>query len=286
MEYDYVIVGGGSAGSVLAARLSENPDVSVCLLEAGGDGKDLMIKVPIGAAVFLRGLFKINNWAFQTVPQKGLNGRSGFQPRGKALGGSSAINAMLYIRGVPQDYDNWEREGAKGWGWKDVLPFFRKSENNIRGADELHGNDGPLQVSELRAPMAINEAFIEAAGEHQIRHNKDFNGKEQEGVGHYQVTQFHEHGREGERCSVAAAYLHPVMHRNNLTVLTRSQATRIVFEGKRAVAVEYRKKRKTLNVKAKREVILCGGAFNSPQLLQLSGIGYLLLSILSTSSHL
>lgn len=272
-EFDYVIVGGGSAGCVLANRLSEDPNNKVCLLEAGGDGKDLMIRVPVGAAVFLRGLFGINNWAFDTEPQKGLNGRRGFQPRGKALGGSSAINAMLYVRGVPGDYDQWEASGAKGWSWKHVLPYFQKSENNQRGKDDLHGNEGPLQVSEPRAPMQINQAFIEAAGEHQIRHNRDFNGPDQEGVGHFQVTQFHQQGRQGERCSAAAAYLHPVMDRKNLTVMTHAIASRILFAGKKATGVEFRQKRQTRKIDARREVILCGGAFNSPQLLQLSGIG-------------
>ncbi len=272
-EFDFVIVGGGSAGCVLANRLSEDPKNKVCLLEAGGDGKDLMIKVPVGAAVFLRGLFGINNWAFNTEPQIGLNGRKGFQPRGKALGGSSAINAMLYVRGVSSDYDRWEADGAKGWSWKQVLPYFLKSENNQRGKDLLHGNNGPLQVSEPRAPMQINDAFLASAGEHQIKHNQDFNGPDQEGVGHFQVTQFHEAGREGERCSAAAAYLHPVMDRKNLTVITHALASRVLFEDNKAVGVEFSQKRETKQISAKHEVILCGGAFNSPQLLQLSGIG-------------
>ena len=273
MEFDYVIVGGGSAGCVLANRLSENPDNSVCLIEAGGDGRDMMIRVPVGAAVFLRGLFGINNWAFETVPQKGLNGRKGFQPRGRTLGGSSAINAMLYVRGVPADYDKWESLGAKGWGWKEVLPYFRKAENNIGGEDDLHGVSGPLQVSTPRAPMAINNAFFESAGNLQIRHNPDFNGPDQEGMGLYQVTQFHEEGRQGQRCSTAAAYLHPVMDRPNLTVLTNAIATRINFDGTRASGVEVSRRKKRQLISARREVVSCGGAFNSPQLLQLSGIG-------------
>jgi len=273
MEFDYVIVGGGSAGSVLASRLSEDPATTVCLLEAGGDGKDLLTRTPVGAAIYLRGLFGINNWAFNTTPQKGLNGRKGFQPRGKALGGSSAINAMLYVRGVPSDYDAWQASGADGWSWKHVLPYFKKSERNVRGGDELHGAQGPLQVSEPRAPMAINEAFFDAAGERQIRHNKDFNGPDQEGVGHFQVTQFHEQGREGERCSAAAAYLHPVMDRTNLEVITGARATRVLLEGKRATGVEYKSKRQLKSITARKEVILCGGSFNSPQLLQLAGIG-------------
>ncbi|MGB7286250.1 MAG: GMC family oxidoreductase N-terminal domain-containing protein [Salaquimonas sp.] len=273
MEFDYVIVGGGSAGCVLAARLSEVPNVNVCLIEAGGEGKDLMIRVPVGAAVFLRGLLGINNWAFSTTPQKGLNGRKGFQPRGKALGGSSAINAMLYVRGVADDYDAWERGGAIGWGWKDVLPYFKKSEANVMGSDGLHGGEGPLHVSNPRAPMPINEALLAAASELQIPVNDDFNGPSQEGVGYYQVTQFHEDGRQGERCSAAAAYLHPVMDRKNLHVMTATRATKILFEGDKATGVDVLQKKQKRTVRATREVILCGGAFNSPQLLLLSGIG-------------
>lgn len=273
MKFDYVIIGGGSAGSVMAARLSEDPNIKVCLIEAGGDGKNLLTKVPIGAAIYLRGLFNINNWAYKTAPQKGLNGRKGFQPRGKSLGGSSAINAMLYIRGIPSDYQRWEEQGAKGWGWKDVLPYFKKSESHFQGASKLHGGEGPLQVSPQRAPHKINQAFIDAAGECQIRHNPDFNGKTQEGVGLYQLTQFHQEGRKGERCSAAAAYLHPIMDRENLTVITNARASKILLEDKTAIGAEYFVKGKKHTLFASREVILSGGAFNSPQLLLLSGIG-------------
>lgn len=271
--FDYVIVGGGSAGSVLAARLSEEPSVTVCLIEAGSEGRDVLVRTPVGAAAYLRGLFGVRNWAFQTVPQPGLNGRRGYQPRGKALGGSSAINAMLYVRGVPADYDRWVTEGAEGWSWKEVLPYFRKAENNIRGEDTLHGVAGPLQVSEQRSPHSINQAFFDAAEACQFRRNEDFNGPDQEGVGYYQVTQFHETGREGERCSAAAAYLHPVMDRPNLKVMTGAMATRVAIKGKSATGVEYRQGSKTGTMKARREVILSGGAFNSPQLLMLSGVG-------------
>ena len=271
--FDYVIAGGGSAGSVLAARLSEDPSVTVCLIEAGSEGRDVLVRTPIGAAVYMRGLFGVRNWAFTTVPQPGLNGRQGFQPRGKALGGSSAINAMLYTRGVPADYDRWEAEGAKGWSWQDVLPYFRKAEDNIRGEDTFHGAGGPLQVAEQQNPHPVNEAFFEAAEHCQFRRNGDFNGPDQEGVGYYQVTQFHEKGRRGERCSAAAAYLHPVMDRPNLKVMTGTMATRVVMEGRRATGVQYWQGSKTGTVQARREVILSGGAFNSPQLLMLSGIG-------------
>jgi choline dehydrogenase-like flavoprotein len=273
MEFDYVIVGGGSAGSVLAARLSEDPGISVCLLEAGGDGKGLLVRAPIGMVAMLPGRPKINNWAFETVPQPGLGGRRGYQPRGRALGGSSAINAMLYVRGHPSDYDEWAKAGCDGWSWSDVLPVFRRSERNVRGSDGLHGDAGPLQVAEQRTPRPISHAFVDAAAEVQIRRNDDFNGPEQEGAGLFQVTQFWQDGRQGERCSAAAAYLHPVMTRPNLTVITGAHATKVLIDGARATGVAYRKAGAEHQVGARAEVILSGGAFNSPQLLMLSGIG-------------
>jgi len=273
VEFDYVIVGGGSAGSVLAARLSENPSVTVCLLEAGGDGKGILVRAPLGIVAMLPGRPKINNWAFETVPQPGLGGRRGYQPRGRALGGSSALNAMLYVRGHPSDYDDWARSGCDGWGWSDVLPIFRRSERNVRGSDEFHGASGPLEVAEQRSPREISRAFIDAAAEVQIRRNDDFNGPEQEGAGLYQVTQFWRDGKQGERCSVAAAYLHPVMNRPNLEVITGAHVTKVVLEGLRAAGVAYRKGRDEHEIRARAEVILCGGAFNSPQLLMLSGVG-------------
>lgn len=270
MIFDYVIVGGGSAGSVLAARLSENPAVSVCLLEAGGEGRSLINKIPFGTIVTIRGRPKIDNWAFQTVPQQGLNGRRGYQPRGKALGGSSAINAMLYIRGQPEDYDQWDCEG---WRWADILPWFLKSEGNQRGSSELHHADGPLKVSNQQSPRPISEAFIASAEACQIPRNDDFNGTSQEGVGLYQVTQFSGDKQNGERCSAAAAYLHPVRTRPNLTVITSVHAIKILFKGLQARGIEFLKSGMLEYVEARQEVILSSGTFGSPQLLMLSGIG-------------
>lgn len=273
MAFDYVIVGGGSAGSTLAARLSEDPAARVCLLEAGGRGDSILVRMPAAAVAMLPGRPKISNWAYETVPQPGLGGRKGYQPRGKALGGSSAINALLYVRGHRADYDEWAAMGCDGWGWDDVLPYFRKSENNLVGTDAVHGRDGPLQVSNQRDPRPISHAFVEAATQMQHRRRDDFNDGDNEGVGLFQVTQFHDKAKAGQRCSAAAAYLFPVMDRPNLTVITRAHATRILFDGTRAVGVQYRKGRGTHHAMAAKEVILCGGAFNSPQLLQLSGVG-------------
>ena len=274
MSYDYVIAGGGSAGATLAARLSEDPSVTVCLIEAGGEGRSLLIRAPLGSALMLSGRPKINNWAFQTVPQPGLGGRRGYQPRGRALGGSSAINAMLYVRGHQRDYDDWAALGCDGWSWDEVLPYFRRAEGNQRGEDGLHGANGPLQVRDQPEPRPIARAFVDACAETQIRRNDDFNGPEQEGAGLYQVTQFWQGRHRGERCSAAAAYLHPHMGvRPNLTVVTGAQATGVEFDGRRATGLRYRKGRREHLAAARREVILCAGAFGSPQLLLLSGIG-------------
>jgi choline dehydrogenase-like flavoprotein len=244
------------------------------LLEAGGNGKSIFVRAPIGVVAILPGYGKFNNWAFETEPQPGLNGRKGYQPRGKALGGSSAINAMLYVRGQKQDYDGWADLGCDGWGWDAVLPYFKKAENNVEGADEFHGDSGPLQVSNAKAPRPISQSFVQANAEMQIRETSDFNTGDNEGAGLYQCTQFHTPEKNGERCSAAAGYLHPVMEdRPNLTVITGAHASKVILKDKRAVGVAYRKGRDTLEVHADKEVILCGGAFQSPQLLQLSGIG-------------
>lgn len=274
MDFDYVIVGGGSAGATLANRLSADSNNTVCLLEAGGEGRGILIRAPVGVVAMMPGYGKINNWALKTVPQPGLNGRIGYQPRGKALGGSSAINAMLYMRGHASDYDKWVELGNEGWGWDDVLPYFLKAENNEYGANEFHGGNGPLQVANQRDPRPVTSAFVEAAGETQLGFREDFNDGEHEGAGFPQVTQFHNGPKRGERCSTAAAYLHPVMaERGNLTVVTGAHATRILFEGKRAVGVKYQQGGDSKTAKAKREVILASGTFGSPHLLMLSGVG-------------
>ena len=274
MEFDYVIVGGGSAGSTLASRLSEDPKTSVCLLEAGGHGNGILVRAPAMVVAMLPGHGKINNWALNTVPQPGLNGRRGYQPRGRALGGSSAINAMLYVRGHRSDYDDWANLGNEGWDWESVLPYFKRAENNQHGEDLHHGDRGPLQVSDQQNPRPMSRAFVEAATRLQHREVSDFNTGDNEGVGLYQVTQFHDPAKAGERCSAAAAYLHPIMdQRPNLTVLTKVRAEKVLFDGKRATGVRYLQNRQSLEVKARREVIVCAGAFGSPQLLQLSGVG-------------
>lgn len=265
-EFDYIIVGGGSSGCVLAGRLSENPQVSVCLLEAGGTGDGWKVEVPCAAVISIP--TKINNWAFETVPQKGLNGRKGYQPRGKCLGGSSAINAMVYIRGHRQDYDDWSTLGNTGWSYDEVLPYFIKSENNQRIKNQYHGDDGPLSVIDLHSDNPLQQKYLAAAKEQGYRILDDFNGEEQEGLGIYQVTHIN-----GERCSSARAYLFPHLKRKNLTVETSAQTQRILIENGVAVGVEYKQNGQLRQIRARREVLLSAGAMQSPQILMLSGIG-------------
>src|SRR5450755_3470063 len=223
--FDYVIVGGGSAGCVLAARLSEDPAVTVCLLEAGPADKSVLIHCPAGLALLAQ--TGAANWLFQTVPQAGLNGRCGYQPRGKVLGGSSSVNAMVYLRGQPEDYDGWAAEGNAGWAWADLLPYFRRSEHNERGADAFHGTGGPLNVMDLRSPNRFGPVFVEAARQAGVAANGDFNGATQQGADLYQVTH-----KNGERFSAAKAYLTPNLGRPNLRVVTGAHTLRVLLEGR------------------------------------------------------
>ncbi len=268
--FDYIIVGGGSSGCVLAGLLSADPLCTVALLEAGGTDRSPFIHVPAGIIGTVPTSYL--NWAFSTTPQPQLNGRCGYQPRGRVLGGSSSINAMIYTRGHPSDYDNWD---CPGWRWADVLPWFKRCEHNERGADAYHGIDGPLNVADLRSANPVAAAFVRAARAAGHAANSDFNGANQEGVGFYQVTQ-----RDGRRMSAAKAYLTPHLGRPNLAVITQARAHRVLFEGRRAAGVQFQRgawlagsRGKPQVLRARREVILCAGAFQSPQLLLLSGVG-------------
>ena len=260
--YDYVIVGAGSAGCVLAARLSEDPDCSVLLIEAGPPDTNDNIHVPLG---YLKLAGTEVDWHYWSAPEPNCGGRRLPLPRGRVLGGSSSVNAMVYIRGNHADYDEW---GASGWSWDDLFPYFLRAEDNERGESEWHAVGGPLPVSDQRSGIAITPAFVEAGVEAGLARNEDFNGAEQDGVGMYQVTQ-----RGGMRASAAVAYLHPAMERPNLTVLPNTLVHRVLFEGTRAVGVAAAQLGEVTEHRAEREVILCGGSYNSPQLLMLSGIG-------------
>ena len=265
-SYDYVIVGAGSAGCVLANRLTEDGRHRVLLLEAGPPDTNPWIHVPIGYGKTM--LHPVLNWGFWTEPEPNMKGRKVYWPRGRTLGGSSAVNGLIQIRGQPEDFELWESMGAEGWGWKEALRYFIKSEANSRGANAFHGGDGPLAVSDVAGRGELVDAFIRGCGDLGIPKTDDFNGATQEGAGYLQLTT-----RNGRRCSTAVGYLRPARSRPNLAVETGAHAERILFEGTRATGVRYRRDGHAVEVKAKREVLVAAGALQSPQLLQLSGIG-------------
>ncbi len=264
--FDYIIVGAGSAGCVLANRLTASGRNRVLLLEAGGPDRNIWIHIPLGYGKLFSNP-KVN-WLYTTEPEPELNNRRVIQPRGKVMGGSSSINGLLYIRGQHEDYDHWRQLGNAGWSFNDVLPYFRRAEDQERGGDDLHGVGGHLKVSDVCEPHPLCEAFIEAAQKSGFPRNDDFNGASQEGAGYFQLTT-----RNGRRWSTAVGYLKEAKRRPNLTVVANALATRILFSGRRATGVEYRQGGATFTAHANAEVIVSGGAFNSPQLLQLSGLG-------------
>jgi choline dehydrogenase-like flavoprotein len=273
-EVDYLILGGGSAGCVLAARLSEKSDIQVCLLEAGDAKQPIYIRAPAGLAVSVPSHFKaLHNWKHLTEPQIHLSSKIGYQPRGKGLGGSSLINAMLYVRGNPKDYDEWQDLGCKGWSYQDVLPYFIKSENNVLGASPIRGNSGPLQVSNQKSPRAVSLSFVEACVEKGIPQNQEYNGHNQEGSFLYQMTHFHSGDKKGERCSAAAAYLSPAISRSNLIIKTGANVVKVLFSGNEAIGAEYIQDGVTKTCYARKEVLISGGAFGSPKILLQSGVG-------------
>lgn len=265
--YDVVVVGAGSAGAVIAARLSEDPQMRVALLESGGPTDSIFHRAPMGMVAILPRAGQYN-WGFETVPQPGLNGRRGYQPRGRGLGGSSAINAMAYVRGHRSDYDDWAAAGNPGWSYEEVLPYFCKSEGNRVFGAPFHGREGPLKVEDVRSDNLFTQRFIDAGVQAGVPFNPDINGEAQDGVFRFQVNQDH-----GERCSTARAYLAPAADRHNLRVITQAHATRIVIEEGRAVGIEYERDGVRHVARARREVVVCAGVFQSPQLLMLSGVG-------------
>ena len=265
IEADFIVVGAGSAGCTIAARLSEDPGTRVILLEAGGEDTNRWIHIPLGFGKTFAD--PSVNWCFETEPDAGANGRKVFWPRGKVLGGSSSINGMVYIRGQAEDFDHWRQLGNTGWSFDDVLPYFKRAEHQQSIRDDFHGSGGPLAVSDVeKHPIA--EAFIDSAMALGFERNDDFNGAQQDGVGYHQTTT-----RNGKRCSTAVGYLNPARGRANLQIVTHAHSEKIVVEGKRAVAVQYRQGGHVKTARARREIVLCGGAIGSPQLLLLSGIG-------------
>jgi choline dehydrogenase len=263
--YDYVIVGAGSAGCVVAGRLGEDADVRIAVVEAGPADDAPEIHMPLA---FGQNLTSEWDWALISEPEPGLDHRRNYLPRGRVVGGSSSLNAMIYIRGNRADYDEWAAIGLDGWGYEDVLPYFKRAEDNERGPSRYHGVGGPLSVSDSRSMHPVVEAWIEAAGEAGVPHNDDLNGARQDGAGRFQLTQ-----RDGRRCSCAVAYLHPAVQRGNVDVLTDARVYRILFEGTRAVGVEFMRHGRLEQLRAEREVILSAGTYQSPQLLMLSGVG-------------
>ena len=266
LEFDVVVAGGGSAGCVLATRLTENPAITLCLIEAGGRDRNPWIHLPLGFGKLVPNP-KVN-WGYMTEPEPHLNGRKLSWPRGRVLGGSGSINGLVFLRGAPSDYDGWEALGAKGWSYKDVLPYFKRMEHNVRGADAYRGQGGPMTISDVKKPSESSQAFVEACKRLQHPFNPDFNGERIDGVGTVQLNV-----RNGWRCSTAAGYLKPNLRRRNLKLMTRTHVRRILFEGRRAVGVEVEQGGTVKRIRARREVIVSAGAINSPLLLMNSGVG-------------
>lgn len=265
-EFDVVVAGGGSAGCVVATRLTENPAITLCLIEAGGRDRNPWIHIPLGFGKLVPNARV--NWGYETEPEPHLNGRRLGWPRGKVLGGSGSINGLVFLRGAPTDYDGWSALGATGWAYKDVLPYFKRMEHNVRGADAYRAQGGPMTISDIKKPSANAKAFVEACARLQFPLNRDFNGERIEGVGIVQLNV-----RKGWRCSTAAGYLKPNLSRKNLALMTRTHVRKILFEGRRAVGVEVEERGAVKRIRARREVIVSGGAINSPMLLMNSGVG-------------